>query len=284
MRDEAAGASPEGLTCPSCGTEIAPRLLTCPGCQRLIHADRLKQLAEEAEHAQREGHPGEALALWREALELLPPRSRQHQVIAARVEELSRQADASPAATARAGEDATAETRKAWAGGGAAGLGALGLFLWKMKFLAVLALTKAKFLLLGLTKASTFLSMFLSMGVYWAAFGWKFALGLVLSIYVHEMGHVASLLRYGVKASPPLFVPGLGAMVRLRQSFTSPREDARVGLAGPLWGLGAAVFCYAVFLATQYRSGRRLPALVPGSTCSTSCRSGSLTAAGRSAP
>ncbi len=121
-----------------------------------------------------------------------------------------------------------------------------------MKFLAVLALTKAKFLLLGLTKASTFLSMFLSMGVYWAAFGWKFALGLVLSIYVHEMGHVASLLRYGVKASPPLFVPGLGAMVRLRQSFTSPREDARVGLAGPLWGLGAAVFCYAVFLATQW--------------------------------
>ncbi len=116
MRDEAAGASPEALTCPSCGTEIAPRLLTCPGCQRLIHADRLKRLAEEAEHAQREGHAGEALALWREALELLPPRSRQHQVIAARVEELSRQADASPAATARAGEDATAETRKAWAG------------------------------------------------------------------------------------------------------------------------------------------------------------------------
>jgi hypothetical protein len=61
--------------------------------------------------------------------------------------------------------------------GSLAGLGAIGLLLWKFKFIAAFVLTKAKFLFLGLTKASTFLSMFLSLGVYWAAFGWKFAWG-----------------------------------------------------------------------------------------------------------
>ena len=103
-------------------------------------------------------------------------------------------------------------------------------------------LTKAKFLLLGLTKASTLFSMLLSMGVYWAAFGWPFAVGLVLSIYVHEMGHVYLLTRFGVKAEAPMFIPGLGAVIRLRQSFTDPRQDALVGLAGPIWGLGAAIW------------------------------------------
>ena len=36
-------------------------------------------------------------------------------------------------------------------------------------------------------------------------------------------------------------MPGLGAMIRLNQAFTDPRQDTRVGLAGPIWGLGAAV-------------------------------------------
>src|SRR3989454_12639768 len=81
--------------------------------------------------------------------------------------------------------------------------------------------------------------MLLSAGVYWAAWGWKFALGVVLSIYVHEMGHVQALQRYGIKATAPMFIPGVGAVVRLKQYPASPREDARVGLAGPLGGLGA---------------------------------------------
>ena len=76
----------------------------------------------------------------------------------------------------------------------------MALVLWKLKFLAVVLLTKGKILLLGLTKASTFLSMFVSVGVYWTVFGGWFALGLVLSIYVHEMGHVVALMRYGIHA------------------------------------------------------------------------------------
>jgi Zn-dependent protease len=69
-------------------------------------------------------------------------------------------------------------------------------------------------------------------------------------IYVHEMGHVSALRSLGIKASAPMFVPGLGAFVRLKQYPASPREDARVGLAGPVWGLGAALATWGLYLAT----------------------------------
>jgi Zn-dependent protease len=124
------------------------------------------------------------------------------------------------------------------------------LLLWKFKFLLVFALTKAKLLLLGLTKASTFFSMLLSVGVYWTLWGWKFALGLVVSIYIHEMGHVMMLRRYGIRATAPMFIPGIGAFIRLKQYPASPHEDARVGLAGPMWGFGALVASYLIHLAT----------------------------------
>ncbi len=135
-------------------------------------------------------------------------------------------------------------------GKGAAGVGALGALLFKFKFALVFVLTKAKLLLFGLTKAGTLLSMLLSAGVYWTIWGWKFAFGVVLSIYVHEMGHVQALQRYGIKATAPMFIPGIGAVIRLKQYPAEPREDARVGLAGPLWGLGAALAAYAMYRAT----------------------------------
>ena len=67
------------------------------------------------------------------------------------------------------------------------------LAFWKLKVIVLLALTKGKLLLLGLTKASTFFSMLASLGLYWtrsSGFGWLDRLQVgFLSIYVHEMGH-----------------------------------------------------------------------------------------------
>ena len=236
----------ESSVCDSCGTEIAPRLLSCPNCRSLVHADRLRGLAADAEHA---ADPTSALVAWQSALELLPTGSRQYRTIAGRIAELGREVDATPLGQPPARPTPTpAPAAKGWTG--AAGIGAVALMAWKLKTIALIVLTKGKLLLLGLTKASTFTSMALSVGVYWTAFGWRFALGLVVSIYIHEMGHVAALLRYGIKASTPLFIPGLGAIIRLRQVLTDPRQDARVGLAGPIWGLGAAVAAYIVSLLT----------------------------------
>src|SRR6185503_15304593 len=93
---------------------------------------------------------------------------------------------------------------------------------------------KLKFLLLGLSKLSTVASMFGFILVYWSIHGWPLAVGLAGSIYVHEMGHVAMLRRLGIAASAPLFIPGVGALVMLKERITDPLVDARIGLAGPL--------------------------------------------------
>lgn len=229
------------LLCPACGAELAPNLLTCPTCRRLVHSDRLKALAEAATQA---GNPVDALVAWREALTLLPRDSRQHEAIQAKIAELGRVVDSLPASS-RAADRARGATV-----GKAAGLGAVGVLIWKFSGFLLLALSKVKLLLLGLTKASTFSSMLLSFSVYWSVFGWPLALGLVISIYIHEMGHVAALMRYGVKATAPMFIPGLGALIRLQQALDDPRQNARCGLAGPLWGLAAALGAYALHLIT----------------------------------
>jgi Zn-dependent protease len=97
----------------------------------------------------------------------------------------------------------------------------------------------------------TFPSMSLPLGTYWCAFGWLFALGLAASVYAHEMGHVAALRRFGLRVRAPMFIPGLGALVRLRQHSFNLVEDARIGLAGPLWGLGAALAALGMYLVTD---------------------------------
>src|SRR5581483_9545638 len=112
---------------------------------------------------------------------------------------------------------------------------------------------KGKAILFGLAKLGTILSMMASLGVYWAMYGWALAFGVVFSIYIHEMGHVIALRRYGFPASPPMFIPGLGALIWLRGVRLPPIPDSRIGLAGPIYGLGAALAAEAVYLATHIK-------------------------------
>ena len=221
--------------CP-CGTEISASLLVCPACHRLVHAEALKDLAARAETAGAHGDGAGALAAWRSSLEMLPPNSRQFAAVAERIAVLSHAAD----------DRSRAEVPRSGQWKWLAALGPLGLLAWKFKVLVVAVLSKGKLLVLGLTKISTLASMFAALGVYWAQWGLWFAAGLVLSIYVHEMGHVAALRRYGIAASAPMFIPGFGALIRVKQMHFSPRENARVGMAGPVWGLGAAAAALAV--------------------------------------
>jgi Zn-dependent protease len=229
--------------CPECGTDWASGLVVCPGCRRLVHAERLRRLAAQAEDTARAGDRAGALAAWRSALELLPAGSRQHAQVGERIAALNQSVEAGPSSSAPAPPPGSTWARIL------APLGVVGLVLWKFKFVAVFVLTKAKLLVVGLTKAPTLLSALASFGVYWTAWGWKFALGVVATMYVHEMGHVFALRQYGIRATAPMFVPGLGAFVRMQQYPASPREDARVGLAGPQWGLFAGAATGAVALA-----------------------------------
>jgi Zn-dependent protease len=84
-----------------------------------------------------------------------------------------------------------------------------------------------------------------SVAAYSLFFGWWFAVGFVVLIFVHEMGHVIALRREGIKASAPTFIPFLGAIITARSLGDNALAEARVGLAGPILGsLGAA--CVAV--------------------------------------
>jgi Zn-dependent protease len=225
-------AAPAAAVCAGCGSQLAAGLLGCPACGRLLHGDQLRRLAAEAAAATEAGDRARAAELWYQALDLLPRGAAQRDAIAARIAALG-PLDGTAPGTAK--PHASHGAAKAWAIGAAA---------------LVFILTKAKLLVLGLTKMSTLLSMLAFLGVYWSLFGWKFAAGIVVSIYIHEMGHVAALRRSGIPASAPLFIPGLGAFVRLHMSPPDARTDARIGLAGPVWGLGAAIAAYAAYLAT----------------------------------
>src|SRR5690349_5020785 len=224
--------------CAQCATELAPHALACPACGALVHADQLKQLAAVAESAASGGELVRSREAWQMALDLLPPESKQHAVVASRVTDLTKRIESSPAESGSARKPAA--DAPWWRRGAAAIVSA-----------AVLLLGKLKFLLLGLTKASTFLSMFAFFGVYWSLYGWPLALGIVVSIYIHEMGHVSMLRRLGIAAGAPLFIPGVGALVMLRQHVSDPVTDAKIGLAGPVWGLGAALAALGVYGVTH---------------------------------
>jgi Zn-dependent protease len=203
--------------CANCGSTLPRQALSCPSCHRLVHAARLAELAQQA-GALEAANPSEALRLWRDALALLPPDVKQAEAIRTKIAELS-------ARTASVKPEPPAWAKR---------LGPIGAVL-------VLALTKGKFLLLGLGKIKTLGTMLASMGLYWSLYGWRFAVGFILGIYIHEMGHVWALRHFGLRASVPMFIPGLGAIVSLYDSPANVHEDATIGLAGPIWGTAAGI-------------------------------------------
>ena len=48
-----------------------------------------------------------------------------------------------------------------------------------------------------------------------------------------------------------MFIPGIGALIRMKQAVADVRQDARVGLAGPVWGTFAALGCYGGSIALE---------------------------------
>jgi Zn-dependent protease len=87
-----------------------------------------------------------------------------------------------------------------------------------------------------------FFAFFVSFAAYSLWFGsWRFGLGFVLLILVHELGHVVEARRQGLPVTLPTFIPFLGAYVLVRHAGIPPWRRALVSLAGPfVGGLGAA--------------------------------------------
>jgi Zn-dependent protease len=142
----------------------------------------------------------------------------------------------------RAGEDdpfgerrqGSASRLRGRIGSGLAAIAAIAAKFWAAIKGAVLFLPKLKLL----TTAGTAL---VSVAAYSLWFGWTFAVGFVVLLFVHEMGHVLQLRREGLKASAPMFIPFFGAVVAAKSLGENALAEARVGLAGPVLGtLGSA--------------------------------------------
>jgi Zn-dependent protease len=95
-------------------------------------------------------------------------------------------------------------------------------------------------------------TMLLSVVAYSFVFGWWYAVGFVLLILVHELGHYVAARRIGLSVGVPTFIPFVGAWIELKQQPVSVSQEAQIAFAGPFVGTVGATVVY--WLAGQYQS------------------------------
>ena len=143
-------------------------------------------------------------------------------------------------------QPAAAQTAATTSSGRWRGLGSVGLVLallaGKLKLLAPLA---------GVLKLKTLATMLLSVGFYAAEWGWPFAIGFVLLLFVHELGHALVLQREGIAAGAPMFIPFVGAVIAMQGRPRDAYVEAKVGIGGPVLGSVGAWAVLAVGLVWQ---------------------------------
>jgi len=216
------------FSCPNCQHWIADGVLACPDCGMLVYTQHLNRIGAAAAQAESEGRMADARELWLSALPLLPDDASQADQIRQHIATLE-------------GRQSAEEARQAK---------------WKKRlgplfplFVAAVKLKSFFFLIFKLKFLLGFLGYF---ALYWALFGWKFAIGFIASILVHEMGHYVAVRRRGLRADLPVLLPGLGAYVRWYNEGLGLSELAWIALAGPVWGLGAALACLGLYAWTHH--------------------------------
>jgi Zn-dependent protease len=93
-------------------------------------------------------------------------------------------------------------------------------------------------------------TMVLSIWAYAMFWGWRFALGFVLLIFVHECGHLLAAKKLGLKVGAPMFIPFMGAIIALKEAPRNAWIEAQVGIGGPMLGAAGAAVCFVIYLAT----------------------------------
>ncbi|MDQ2982370.1 MAG: site-2 protease family protein [Actinomycetota bacterium] len=112
--------------------------------------------------------------------------------------------------------------------------------IWAPIAAAVAFLVKFSFI------AFKFFGIFISAAAYALIWGWKFAVGVVLMLLVHEMGHFVEAKRQGLEVSLPRFIPFLGAYVLIKNAPLNPWRNGLVAIAGPAAGGLFGLVCYGI--------------------------------------
>ena len=203
--------------CSRCGLALADDALACPRCGQFVHLAELNRLAAQAMQAETQ-NPLLASQIWQDCLQLIPPDSPQYRDLQQRVGMLTAGfRSASPYGEPSADPSSFAHPVE----------------------------KKDSF-------TKTFVSMLISMAVYaWFLQSVQFAVGFVILILIHEMGHVVANRFYGLNASLPVFIPFMGAVINLRERPANAKVEAVVGIAGPIAGTLGALGCYLAYQQTH---------------------------------
>jgi Zn-dependent protease len=133
-------------------------------------------------------------------------------------------------------------------GGILGGIASVLLFIAKVGAPVFALLAKFKFLALGLKLLLGSGSMLLSMWVWGLIYGWKFGVGIVLLIFIHECGHALAARMRGIPTGIMVFVPLMGAFVTTGRYGKSIVEDAFIGIMGPVFGTLAGLGCLVLYV------------------------------------
>jgi Zn-dependent protease len=122
-------------------------------------------------------------------------------------------------------------------------------WMWGAAAAVLLPKLKGIFTLFKLGKVGgTIISMFVTVGAYALLFPWQFAVGLVVMILIHELGHVWAAKKRGLPVSAPTFIPFLGALITMKRHPRDAETEAYVAFGGPLIGTAGAIL--ALWLGT----------------------------------
>ncbi|MGA3704591.1 site-2 protease family protein [Ralstonia pseudosolanacearum] len=89
-------------------------------------------------------------------------------------------------------------------------------------------------------------TMLLSVMAYAFVFGWRYAAGFVVLLFIHEMGHYVAARQRGLAVGAPTFIPFVGAWIDLKEQPMDVETEAYIGLAGPVAGTVGAMLCYGL--------------------------------------
>lgn len=112
-------------------------------------------------------------------------------------------------------------------------------------------LSKPKWILMGakVAKAGPLLSMVGSSLAYATIFGLPYGFGMVGLLAIHEAGHMLVMKAQGLRVPPMVFIPFVGAYVKLDQSPATAYNQALIALGGPALGTVGALGCTAAGFA-----------------------------------
>lgn len=133
-------------------------------------------------------------------------------------------------------------------------LAVIGAVLAKFKFIIILIFSKLKFVLIALKLGkftSTLVSMLFMIVIYAQMYGFAYGLGFVLLILAHEMGHYIVARRLNMDVSGPVFIPFLGAFIKMKDQPTNAVVEAKTAAGGPILGSLGALMCVLLYMTTE---------------------------------